>query len=529
MAPAPNPAADWLQPAEEQEGLKRYVDTIRERWLLVLTTVLVTLGIAIAYLATATKQYDAEADLLITPVSSDDPTLTSLGLIPESVDPTRDVETASQLVTNIAVAQRVKEELDSGLSAQELLNKVDAEPVANSNIVAVTARDDSAQGSRRLANAFVDAAIADRTERLQAEIDERLPALRTQLEAQPTGTDTSSIDAQIAQLETLRAGPDPTINIQTRAALPSEAATPKPMLTIIGALFGGLVLGIVAAFASQVLDPRLRDEAQLRRLYRLPVLARIPKQRRSRTRKPLAPREVAPPISEAYRTLRATLSGGLRTPSPGHGRVILVTGSSASEGKTTTALNLAASLAIAGHRTILIESDLRRPVLGDLLNVEPEHGVVSVMIEQATLDDALIKTEAYGPNLQLLLSKPDYKGGWIADLFSIPAADQMIEDARRQAEFVIIDSPPLNEVVDALPFATAANDVLIVVRLWSTRIDKLSHLGELLAENGVRPVGFAVVGTRRPSRSEYHYYVEPKKGFRDQTPEQLSVARQPDA
>ena len=118
--------------------------------------------------------------------------------------------------------------------------------------------------------------ITDRTERLQAEIDERLPALEAQLEAQPEGADTSLIDAQIAQYETLRAGPDPTINVQTRAALPSGAATPKPTLTIIGALFGGLVLGIVAAFASQVLDPRLRDEAQLRRLYRLPVLGSDP-------------------------------------------------------------------------------------------------------------------------------------------------------------------------------------------------------------------------------------------------------------
>ena len=503
MSPAPNLAADWLQPAEEQEGLKRYVETFRERWLLVLMPILITLGIAIAYLATTEKQYDARADMLVTPVSSDDPLLTSLGLISESVDPTRDVETASQLVTNIAVARLVMEELNSNLSAQDLLDKVDAEPVANSNIVAVTAREDSAAGAADLANAFAEAAVADRTDRLHANIDARLPALEAQLDTQ-SGDSAAAISAQIAQLETLRTGPDPTIRIQTRAPRPTSAATPQPTLTIVAALFAGLVLGLAAAFASQVLDPRLRNEAQLRRLYRLPVLTRIPKQRWRRSRKPLAPGDAAPPIAEAYRTLRATLSGGLRSPSSEQGRVILVTGSSAAEGKTTTALNLAASLAIAGHRTILIESDLRRPVLGELLGMDPEHGVVSVMIEQATLDEALVTAEAYGPNLDVLLSKPDYRGGWIADLFSIPAAEQMIEDARREAEFVIIDSPPLNEVVDALPFATLANDVLIVVRLWNTRVDKLSHLGELLAENGVRPVGFAVVGTRRPKRSEYY-------------------------
>ena len=63
-----------------------------------------------------------------------------------------------------------------------------------------------------------------------------------------------------------------------------------------------------------------------------------------------------------------------------------------------------------------------------------------------------------------------------------------------------------NEVVDALPLAQQADDVVIVARIGRTRIDKLRQLGELLAENGIRPTGFAVVGTPRPHRGEYHYY-----------------------
>jgi capsular exopolysaccharide synthesis family protein len=185
--------------------------------------------------------------------------------------------------------------------------------------------------------------------------------------------------------------------------------------------------------------------------------------------------------------------------------VILITGSSPSEGKTTTAVNLAASLALAGKRVILIESDLRRPVLGQTLGVQPEGGgVVSLLIENSTLSEALVQTSTYGPNLQLLLA--DYEGGWIAELFSIPSAERMVADARRVADYVIIDSPPLNEVVDALPLARQADDVLIVVRLGITRLDKLRQLGELLAESRVRPAGFAVIGTPRPSRGEYHYY-----------------------
>ena len=82
----------------------------------------------------------------------------------------------------------------------------------------------------------------------------------------------------------------------------------------------------------------------------------------------------------------------------------------------------------------------------------------------------------------------------------------MIEEARQIADYVIIDSPPLNEVVDALPLARSADDVLIVVRLGKSRLQRIAELGELLAENGIRPTGFAVVGVPKPSRSGYHYY-----------------------
>ena len=82
---------DWRQPPEEQEGLQRYVETIRERILLIATAVAITTGIAVLYVATATKTYDAEADILVTPVSSSDPTLSTLPLIRASADPTRDL------------------------------------------------------------------------------------------------------------------------------------------------------------------------------------------------------------------------------------------------------------------------------------------------------------------------------------------------------------------------------------------------------------------------------------------------------
>lgn len=499
-------ATEWLHPPEEREGLQRYVETIRERIWLIVLTVAVTTGIAILYVATATKQYDAEADILVTPITGDNAVLSSLGLIRESADPTRDVETASRLVTNTNVASRVKSEIDSSETTQDLLKKVTAEPVAQSNIVAVTARETSPEGAQELANAFAEQAVEDRTASLHQQIDQQLPQLEAQLEQ--SGVPTAGeipLAEQIAQLQTLRSTDDPTMRVETEAAVPLEPSSPREKLSIIGGLIAGLVLGVTAAFAAQVLDPRLRREVQLRRSYRLPILGRIPKEAGAKEA-PLAPQQVTSATGEAYRALRATLAGGRRG-RPGGGKVILVTGSSPSEGKTTTAINLATSLALAGNRVILIESDLRRPVMSRALGVRPENGgVVSVLIENTTLAESLIPSMTYGPNLRLLLS--DYEGGWIAELFSIPTAERMIEDARRMADFVVVDSAPLNEVVDALPLALLADEVLIVVRLGNTRLDKLSQLAELLAENGVRPVGFAVVGTPRPKQSQYHYYAD---------------------
>jgi capsular exopolysaccharide synthesis family protein len=506
-------ATDWLQPPEEQEGLQRYIETIRERIWLIVTAVVVTTAIAIIYVATATKMYNAEADLLVTPVSGDDPALNSLGLIRSSADPTRDVETASRLVTNTDVATRVKAAIKSDKSPQALLDACSAVPVAQSNVVAVTCSEDSPRGAQQLANAFAGQSVALRTAQLHQQVDQLIPQLQAQLQRSGgPSTGITPLGTQIAELQQLRASPDPTIRVQTTATLPTTPSSPRPVLSIVGGIIAGLILGIIAAFAAQILDPRLRREAQLRRSYRLPILGRIPKEAGAHEG-PLAPRHISAATGEAYRGLRATLAGARRGRS-GEGNVILVTGSSPSEGKTTTAVNLATSLALAGNRVILIESDLRRPVLAQVMGTRPEHGgVVSVLIENTTLAESLMPSATYGPNLRLLLS--DYEGGWIAELFSIPTAEQMIHDARRMADYVIIDSAPLNEVVDALPLALQVDEVLIVVRLGITRLDKLSQLAELMAENGVRPVGFAVIGTPRPRRSQYHYFAEPDSESQD--------------
>ena len=243
---------DWLQPPEEEAGLRQYVRILRERIWIVVAAVVLTTSIAIVYVVTANKVYEATADLLITAVPGTDTTLSSLPLIHQSSDPTRDVETAAQLVTNVDVANRVKQELNSPKTANALLEKVTAEPVAQSNIVAVTAKGDSPDKARDLANAFAAQSVAEQTATLHAAIDRTLPGLQRRAEAAavPGGpTSLRELRGAVTVLETLRSGPDPTITIQTNADAPSSPSSPKTKLSIAGGLLAGLVLGIGGAFA----------------------------------------------------------------------------------------------------------------------------------------------------------------------------------------------------------------------------------------------------------------------------------------
>lgn len=517
LPPAPD-STDWLRPPEEQGGGKRFLELARERpWLIALPLVL-TLLAAVLYISTADKVYEAQADLLITPVPADEGALLGLGLIAESNDPSLPIETAAQVVTTTGVAERAGEavlgERPDEETVRELQARTRAEPVGQSNIVALIAEAGSAEEAAELANAFAEAAVEERTKRLQDRIDVILPRLEEQIAGlPPESLAGQSLAGEIAQLVSLRAGDDPTIQLETPATPPPSAKSPRPALTLISAGLVGLVLGALALYAIGVLDPRLRREAQLRRIFNLPILARIPVEPRRRGDAPLGPTQLTAAAVEAYRTLRAALAGRA-SGADGGGRVILVTGANPSEGKTTTAANLAASIATSGRSVILIESDLRRPAVGRAFGVEAEHGVVGVLIEKVEIEEALVSAPAQVGQLRLLLS--DYGGpGIAAELFSLPAARRMIEDARRLADYVVIDSPPLTEVIDALPLARQADDVLVVVRIGRSNLSRVKQLGDLLASNGIRPAGFAVVGTPRPTRKQSYYYTNPQAPGRD--------------
>lgn len=497
-----------------QPGLRRFLLTLRERWLLVLAVFVIVVAAAIVYVATADKVYEAEADVLVTPVPTQEAVLSTVGVIVQSADPSLDVETANQLIDSPTVADEAAKTLGKGESGDDLHGSVTVAPIPESNIVGVTAQASSPELAAERANAFAEAAVATRAAAIAANIEKVLPQLREELETTEDSSSSLAISNTIAALVAFRASGNATIQVETPATPPSSASSPRTVLILVGSIIVGLALGLAAAFTAQALDPRLRREEQLRGLFNLPILARIAREKSRRG--PITRANLSPVGREGYRTLRAAVAAASSDGGAPHS--ILVGGSGPSEGKSTTAINLATALSMARKKVILIDADLRRPSIGPTFEVGEQAGVVSVLLGEAPLEGVLTPVPD-NENLKLLVA--DRTGNDFADLFSLPAARRMLAEAESLADFVIVDSPPLGDVVDGLQLAQHVDEVLLVVHLGRTRIRKVRELAEMLASSGVRPIGITLLGVPRPPRS-YREYAYGAREARDAAPVKIT-------
>ncbi len=491
----------WLTPQGPREGLGHYAGVIRERLRLIVVCVLATTIVAGVYVELTPPSWKAESRLLITPVNGAT-NFIGLGLISSSSNPGGEIATAASLVTTPEVAALVAAHV-SHTTAGAALGAVSAVPVAQSNVVAITATASSAAQAQAIANAFALATVENRTRTLHRQLDAIIPTLRAQVRTLPPEqrTGQGSLTERLASLETLRAGPDPTVTVAALAARPTAPSSPRKKLSILAGILVGLIIGLGGAFALEGLDPRVRREEALRRIFRLPVLARIPRERRQAWHgAPLRPDDLSPLAHESYRMLRVALDPHSGSTGP---RSIMVTGSTRSEGKSTVALNLAAVLASAGHKVMLVEADLHRPSLASAIGIRPQWGIAGVLMGEVNLENALVTVDGLGDNLSVLLvetSVLNLPDGLLGD------ADELVERARAMADYVVFDAPPVTEVSDALPLSQHVNSVLIVARLGHSRTDQLVNLGEVLTREGVRPAGLVIVGDDHSQGMGYHGY-----------------------
>jgi len=497
----------------DEQTLARYWTVLRERvWVIVACTVLVFLA-AVVYVKVAPRTYTAEAQLEVQAAGSGDAVLSALPVLHQTGAPTEDVLTAASLVTTEPVANAVVHSLGLKMSSADALADVQANPVGQAGLVAVQATASSPRLAQRLANGFVEQTIAQSTARMHAAIRHALPTVRAQLAAVPAAQKygPGSLGAQLDEMQQLLLQNDPTLVSAAPAGLPSAPSSPKTKLSLLAGLIAGLLVGIGAAFLFHAVDPRLRREEQLRERFGMPILARIPRQPQGRRTRPLLPSELSASAQEGYRTLRIVLTARARS---SDARAVLVTGSAPAEGKSTTAVGLAASLAQNGARVILIEADLRKPTFAGLFKLTKFTGIEPVLEGEADLSDATVPVVVHDASLEVVPAhRPAGKGPHLP----FDAVSKLVADAKATADFVVIDSAPLTAVIDALPFAQAADDVLIVARLDQTRLNKLAELDDLLAELGVPRTGIVLIG-EHPTRGLQYYYAEGDQPALDDAP-----------
>ena len=273
------------------------------------------------------------------------------------------------------------------------------------------------------------------------------------------------------------------------------------MLSVVVALIASLLLAGGLAVALELFNPRISREEELRLGHRLPILARIPRMPRGVAHGYLTGRSVLPGwIWKGYRTLHAVLAnagtdGGLP-------KSIMVTSASPGDGKTMTAVNLAITLASADLRVILVDGDFHRPMLASIFDVTSRRDGLVRLLAGRDENTTLVASTSH-PGLQLLLSSRDQ----VHDLHLLNTGrfSEVLAKLEQQCDVVVIDSPPLPEVAEALAMASAVEAVLISVRLGHTRRDKLAQLRELLARRGVSPMGFVLTTRQRDHGSAAGY------------------------
>ena len=481
----------------ERQGTARYLQALAQHWPFIVGSVTFALVAALLYLSAADERYQAHADILVTPVAINDTTFVGLPVIRESGEG-RGVLTAARLVETPRVADLARKQLRLRATREQLFGAVRVAPQQQSNIVTITGEDNSPERAAALANAFASGVIAERTRIFQRELRQVVGRLSRRLDALPEESrdvgEAPALADRLGSLQGLVGSRDPTLQIASLAVPPTAAAWPRPELSLAVALFAGLLLGIGIAIVLELVNPLvLRDEDVLEE--RVALLARVPRTSTQDLRAHVrGARELGGDVLDAYRLARVNLrAAGEEGAGPS---TILLTSGGRRDGTTTAALTLALVYAQAGMRVVLVDTDLRRAGLTSALGLSTSaRGLRELLLDEASVEDVLTPVDDFGEALRLVASRPDDED--TVDLLQSRRIETVAEELRSHADVVVFDSPPVTEVADALPLATAVDAVVVVVRYGRTRRDNLARARLVLGQLGVVPAGIVAVTRRR--------------------------------
>ena len=510
-------------------SLQDYLQVLRERWIQIAAVTVICGIAALVYSAVQPKSYEASARLSVRSQAQDAALAgNSLGPI---ANPQAQSAQLSALATRETIAERVAQALDTDRSASSLRSSVDIGIEVQTNLVVITGHDEDPQFAASLANEFATQVGEEATRVERDRIATVLAQVREQLKTAPEGGTGTGLAPQVLQsrfneLQTLAKIVQP-VEVVTNASVPTSPVAPQPVRNTILGLLMGLLFGVVIAFARDATDTRLKTPREAESSFGIPRLGQFSENAfgvswtNSNGKGGLSPVDL-----EAARIIRTNLEhlGTQRQL-----QSLAVTSSLPGEGKSTVAVALAWVAALSGRLTLLVECDLRQPVIATRLGLDPTPGLSDVLNGDARPRDALQVTDLAAQDANGGLTKggkrasspqPDSKlvcltaGSPVPDPASMLASEEFVDVMKKVTkayEVVIVDTSPLLSVVDTREILPLVDGLVLCARAYQTTREEARASREALVNIPVHVAGLVITGvTLRKDKYDSYYYHYPQ-------------------
>jgi len=263
----------------------------------------------------------------------------------------------------------------------------------------------------------------------------------------------------------------------------------------------GAIVGVGLAFLLQSSDSRVRNIEEVRKIVPYPILGLVMRERKLTSQDVTERFAHQGMFAEAYRSTRTNLqfvdAEGVQR------RVLLITSSVPGEGKSTSTLSLALSLAEAGHRVALIDADLRKPRVAEMLGLEDSLGLTDLLVNRVGLEDVM---QSVGDNRRLWVLPSGRVPPNPAELLGSPQFEELLTRFKNLFDYVIIDSPPVLPVSDAIVLSRSVDGVLLVAAIETVRRPQLETCVQTLERVGAPVIGVIANRLARTGVDAYSYY-----------------------
>jgi succinoglycan biosynthesis transport protein ExoP len=496
-------------------AVRDYLRILKRRaWVVVLAAYMVPAA-AGALSAIQAPRYEASSEVLL---RHSDLATGLTGIADPSIQqPDRVVATQAGLARVPALARRVIQAAHArDLTTQRFLADSSVEAKPNTDILLFTVDASTRARAMRLASAYARQYAAYRRELDTAPIRGARDDIKQRIQQL-----TSSGKADHALLATLKADDQ---KLWAITALQTSNATvvrsggfavqtqPRTKRNVILGLGLGLALGVGLAFLFESFDTRVREVDEIAERLALPLLATLPRRPLRTSQRALA-RRADSAEAETFRLLRRRVELALLDEQT---HVVMVTSALPSEGRSVTAANLALAFAWAGRHVVLVDADLRTPVLDQLLHTRSEPGLTDVALGCATLEEALVAihlSEPRGPapagaakagghhpvgTLEVLpAGSPPAQPG---EFLETSAFQQQLRELTGRADVVLLDSPALLQVDDGIALSASVDAVIVVVHADVARRPRLAELRRALEACRAEQLGVVVNCVSGPAR-----------------------------